>query len=97
MARRIHAGLLALLLSVCAGLASAQLTVQTYPVPKGTHPHDVAPAPDRSVLHATRGQGALGLMDPATGGMVLCQERLTDFVSRCCIRDEGGPLEVGRQ
>jgi virginiamycin B lyase len=38
-----------------------------YPVPPGTHPHDVAPAPDGRVWYTAQGSGALGVLDPATG------------------------------
>jgi virginiamycin B lyase len=41
--------------------------IQEYPVPAGTHPHDVAPAPDGSVWYTAQHVGALGLLDPATG------------------------------
>ncbi len=42
-------------------------TIQEYPVPAGTHPHDVAPAPDGSVWYTAQHVGALGKLDPATG------------------------------
>jgi len=41
--------------------------IQEYPVPPGTHPHDVAPAPDGSVWYTAQLTGALGKLDPATG------------------------------
>ena len=41
--------------------------IQEYPVPAGTHPHDVAPAPDGTVWYTTQHVGALGRLDPATG------------------------------
>jgi virginiamycin B lyase len=41
--------------------------VQEYPVPPGTHPHDVAPAPDGSVWYTAQATGKLGRLDPATG------------------------------
>ena len=40
--------------------------IQEYPVPPGTHPHDVAPAPDGSVWYTAQITGALGKLDPAT-------------------------------
>lgn len=43
------------------------LTIQEYPVPRGTHPHDVAPAPDGTVWYTAQRSGALGRLDPATG------------------------------
>jgi virginiamycin B lyase len=45
----------------------APLGMHYYDVPKGAHPHDVAPAPDGSVWYTAQGQGALGRLDPATG------------------------------
>ena len=42
-------------------------TIQEYPVPPGTHPHDVAPAPDGSVWYTAQISGALGRLDPETG------------------------------
>src|SRR4026207_808278 len=41
--------------------------IQEYPVPAGTHPHDVAPAPDGTVWYTAQHVGALGRLDPATG------------------------------
>lgn len=37
-----------------------------YPVPSGTHPHDVAPGPDGWVWYTAQGSGELGVLDPAT-------------------------------
>jgi len=41
--------------------------VATYPVPAGTHPHDVAPAADGGVWYTAQHRGALGWLDPETG------------------------------
>ena len=41
--------------------------LQEYPVPGGSHPHDVAPAPDGTVWYTAQFAGALGRLDPATG------------------------------
>lgn len=38
-----------------------------FAVPAGSHPHDVAPAPDGSVWYTAQHKGALGRLDPATG------------------------------
>jgi virginiamycin B lyase len=45
------------------------MTVQEYPVPAGSHPHDVAPAIDGSgiVWYTAQASGELGRLDPATG------------------------------
>jgi virginiamycin B lyase len=48
--------------------ASAIATeVRYYPVPKGSHPHDVAVAPDGSVWYTAQRSGELGLLDQKTG------------------------------
>ena len=47
--------------------APEQYKIQEYPVPAGTHPHDVAPAPDGSVWYTAQFTAALGRLDPATG------------------------------
>ena len=47
--------------------SSDQFTIQEYPVPPGTHPHDVAPALDGTVWYTAQHVGALGRLDPATG------------------------------
>ena len=41
--------------------------VRYYPGPAGTHPHDVAPAPDGSVWYTAQSTGELGRLDPKTG------------------------------
>jgi virginiamycin B lyase len=48
-------------------LSPEQYTIQEYPVPAGSHPHDVAPAPDGTVWYTAQIAGALGKLDPATG------------------------------
>ena len=57
------------LLAVCsfAGVAFADVTVRYYPVPPGSHPHDVATAPDGSVWFTAQASGHLGVLDPKTG------------------------------
>lgn len=42
-------------------------TLQEYPVPAGSHPHDVAPAVDGGVWYTGQNVGNLGWLDPATG------------------------------
>ena len=44
-----------------------EYTLQEYDVPAGTHPHDVAPAPDGTVWYTAQITGALGKLDPSTG------------------------------
>lgn len=50
-----------------AVVARAEVTVQSFPVPAGAHPHDVAPAPDGAVWYTAQHQEALGRLDPASG------------------------------
>ncbi len=52
-----------------AGRAAAPLRHQLreYPVPEGSRPHDVAPAPDGGVWYTAQGSGDLGYLDPTTG------------------------------
>ena len=42
-------------------------STQTYPVPSGSAPHDVAPAEDGGVWYTAQGSGELGWLDPETG------------------------------
>jgi virginiamycin B lyase len=67
--RRLPIVLLALaLFSGTAGShAEESGGVREYPVPPGSHPHDVAPAPDGSVWYTAQHAGALGRLDPVTG------------------------------
>jgi virginiamycin B lyase len=41
--------------------------LQEYPVPPGSHPHDVAPAADGAIWYTAQASGELGRLDPATG------------------------------
>lgn len=59
---------IAALLLVSAVPATAQeVRIESFAVPGGAHPHDVAPAPDGTVWYTAQHQGALGRLDPATG------------------------------
>src|SRR5688500_16481291 len=54
--------------SAAGGTSStAALSVREYPVPAGSHPHDVAPARDGGVWYTAQGSGELGWLDPKTG------------------------------
>lgn len=57
---------LLLSLSVTSALAAE---MQEYTLPAGTHPHDVAPAPDGKVWYTGQHTGELGLLDPASGAI----------------------------
>jgi virginiamycin B lyase len=48
-------------------LPPSSFTLQEYPVPAGSHPHDVAPAPDGGVWYTAQRSGELGYLDPTTG------------------------------
>src|SRR5438445_9096980 len=66
--RRLVYGLTALALATACPLGAAQESaprVQEYPVPAGSHPHDVAPAPDGGVWYVAQRSGELGRLDPA--------------------------------
>ena len=43
------------------------IKILEFPVPDGSRPHDVAPAPDGSVWYTAQGSGELGRLDPVTG------------------------------
>lgn len=44
-----------------------EYSLREYPVPAGSHPHDVAPAPDGTIWYTAQATGELGRLDPATG------------------------------
>jgi len=50
-----------------AASAAPAAQVAYYEVPRGAHPHDVAPAPDGTVWYTAQSQGAIGILDPKTG------------------------------
>lgn len=52
---------------IIAGPAFGAPGIQEYPVPKGSHPHDLAPAADGGVWYTAQRQAALGWLDPKTG------------------------------
>jgi virginiamycin B lyase len=56
-----------LLLLASAGSANAASDWAEFPLPKGSGPHDVAPAADGKVWFTAQAAGALGLLDPRTG------------------------------
>jgi virginiamycin B lyase len=47
--------------------AEPTFTMQAFPVPAGSGPHDVSPAIDGRVWFSAQDAGELGLLDPATG------------------------------
>ena len=63
--------LIGLLLALPSAAQDSQplsgLTVEEFAVPSGSHPHDVAPAPDGTVWYTAQRTGELGRLDPETG------------------------------
>jgi virginiamycin B lyase len=53
--------------ALAAPSQTASVAVTEYPVPAGSHPHDVAPAHDGTVWYTAQGSGELGRLDPASG------------------------------
>jgi virginiamycin B lyase len=65
-----HATLVTLLLASAATCALAQNqrpSFDTFAVPTGSAPHDVAPSPDGTVWFTAQAQGAAGRLDPRSG------------------------------
>jgi len=69
MTRAVVAYLLAAaaLAAAGAGARPTAYAVREYPVPSGSHPHDVAPARNGGVWWTAQAVGKLGLLDPRTG------------------------------
>ena len=63
----IAAALVAAATASAATSGEQQLRVREYPVPSGTHPHDVAPARDGGVWYTAQGSGELGWLNPKSG------------------------------
>ncbi|MEJ2263452.1 MAG: hypothetical protein P8X95_08400 [Anaerolineales bacterium] len=55
--------------AVATGIPAAP-RLQEYPLPAGSHPHDVAPAADDTVWYTAQRSGELGRLDPVTGETV---------------------------
>jgi len=53
--------------STSTTLSPDDLTIEAFPVPAGSRPHDVAPAADGGVWYTAQGSGELGWLDPVTG------------------------------
>jgi virginiamycin B lyase len=53
--------------TIAVGAHTGEYVLQAYPVPAGSRPHDVAPAPDGGVWYTAQNAGALGWLDPVTG------------------------------
>lgn len=53
--------------AIVTNVSADSLALQEYDVPAGSHPHDVAPAPDGTVWYTAQLRGELGRLDPVTG------------------------------
>ncbi|MFO1183166.1 MAG: SMP-30/gluconolactonase/LRE family protein [Bauldia sp.] len=58
---------LAFLLAMAAGGAFAADQLTRFSVPRGSHPHDVAPGANGMVWYTAQTSGKLGIVDPKTG------------------------------
>ena len=56
----------ALAMLVLGGEPARAADVSYYDVPRGAHPHDIAPGPDGTVWYTAQSQGALGILDVKT-------------------------------
>lgn len=57
-----------LAVTLCIGQAHAQSpTFDSFTVPAGSAPHDVAPSPDGTVWYTAQARGAVGRLDPRSG------------------------------
>jgi virginiamycin B lyase len=59
----------AIMVTLLAMSAQAQEQVEVFDLPEGAGPHDVSPAPDGTVWYTAQAQGALGVLDPASGAV----------------------------
>lgn len=50
-----------------SSVTADEFEIVEFPVAAGSHPHDVAPAPDGGIWYTAQHAGALGRLDPATG------------------------------
>jgi len=50
-----------------ASIGELAFETETFPVPAGSHPHDVAPAADGGVWYTAQRTGRLGWLDPSSG------------------------------
>ncbi len=67
----VASALVSVALCVTTGPAQAQAQqpapFETFAVPTGSAPHDVAPSPDGTVWYTAQAQGAVGRLDPRDG------------------------------
>jgi virginiamycin B lyase len=63
----LRAATAALLVVLALPAAADEVEIESFRVPDGAHPHDVAPAPDGTVWYTAQHQGALGRLNPESG------------------------------
>jgi virginiamycin B lyase len=63
----VLAAILALGGASLTGQVARAAQIAYFPVPAGSQPHDVAPAPDGAVWYTAQRKGELGRLDPASG------------------------------
>jgi virginiamycin B lyase len=56
-----------IVVAMCLATLADAAEVRYYPVPQGSRPHDVAPAPDGTVWYTSQPKGEVGRLDPKTG------------------------------
>jgi virginiamycin B lyase len=65
--RLLAALLVSVVLATPVTAQDGEMVIEEFPVPPGSHPHDVAPAPDGTVWYTAQHTGELGRLDPETG------------------------------
>ncbi len=73
------------------GIAPGELVIESFPVPAGSRPHDVAPAADGGVWYTAQGSGELGWLDPETGDTRQIPLGLGSRPHGVIVDDEGTP------
>lgn len=68
--RLTRIAIVAAAVALLCGHSASGGEVAYFEVPRGAHPHDVAPAPDGSVWYTAQSHGALGILNPKTGKAV---------------------------
>jgi len=86
-----------LLLALAAGAAPSPAevpSIQEYRVPAGSHPHDVAPAPDGSVYYASLAGNHVARIDTATGAATAIDPPTSRQGARRVWSDSKGRIRV---
>lgn len=67
MLTRLFSVMALVLIGIAAPAAAQTVTTQVYELPAGSRHHDFAPGPGGKIWYTAQRQGALGILDPATG------------------------------